>query len=232
MDALATFVGEAALISYNYSMPKQPTYLSMFILFICSLSAFAHAEDKVAVLVSAGDVGALEESMQSIEKQAVQTYEQLGYKVVIVGGVSKRGLPLTPESLDSTLSGLKGVKDLRLDFIGHGGLQPLPASVKYDGNEVAITSARRASGDSMLDPKQPGKVVWLAANESTADHGRNYYGHKAELLGFKPGSNPALSHRKIEQALDHFRAANPDANTTVNLLNCFSGAMAVWRKGL
>lgn len=196
---------------------------SLFFLFFASV---VHAQEKVAVVVSAGDLNSLEESLQSIEKQAIRTYEQLGFKVVLIGGAGRQGVPLSPESLNRTLGDLRNVKDLRLDFIGHGSLQPLPASMKYDGPEIRVSTERRESGNEMIDPSKPGKLVWLAANASSADSAQTYYSHKANLLGLRTQELPPISHRRVSEALAGFRAQNPDAVTTVNLLNCFSGAMA------
>jgi len=186
----------------------------------------SQAQEKVAVLVSTGDLGSLEDSFKNIETQAIRTYERLGFRVIIVGGVSQPGQPLSSESFKQTLSQLKDVKDLRVDFIGHGSLQPVPSSMKYDGPEIKVSNARRESGNEFLDPKRPGKLVWLAANNSSLDGSKNtHYANQAKLYGFYREMLP-LSHRRVAEALDSFRAQNPDAVTTVNLLNCFSGAMA------
>src|SRR5688572_2535833 len=108
-----------------------------------SISASPQSKEKVAVIVSAGDLDVLEDPMKEVERQAVRTYENLGYKVIIVGGVNRKHSELSPEVVRSTISGLKGVKDLRLDFIGHGGIAKLPAQGPGPAG-ITVSSERRS----------------------------------------------------------------------------------------
>lgn len=196
------------------------------IAFALLLSLVVHAQEneKVAVVVSAGDMASLEKSMKALELQAFETYGKLGFKVILIGGVGKTGRPLTSQVLRETLGSLKGVKDLRLDFIGHGNIG---SSAKSDDRDIPI-SAERA--ESSFEPKSiegAKKVVWYAANAQNLDQGAMYYGRKAEFwLGNKVAFEAPITHREVEAALAQFRKASPDGVTTVNLLNCFSGALA------
>lgn len=192
-------------------------------LIACLTARNSYAQEKVAVIVSAGDLAQLENSMKSLERQARKTYEELGYKVILLGGADKKGANLSPEVLKRTLGGLKGVKDLRFDFIGHGALVPVPEN-KFKGEEVSVSPERRANGHEFISPDKKGKMVWYAANSSTAD--QLYYGQKAAMFGYIPEELPPISHENVKESLAEFRAKNPEALTTMNLLNCFSGAMA------
>ncbi|MBL7687748.1 MAG: hypothetical protein JNJ49_06915, partial [Bdellovibrionaceae bacterium] len=78
----------------------------------------AAEQTKTAVIVSAGDLASLENSMKQLEKQGIEAYQKLGFKVILIGGVERGGKPLTPQSLIETLGSLRGVQDLRVDFIG------------------------------------------------------------------------------------------------------------------
>lgn len=191
-------------------------------LFSADLANAQAPTPKVAVIVSSGDLGQLEDSMKSVETRAIQTYEKLGFKVIVIGGVNKTGKMLSPEVFQQTLAELKGVSDLRLDFIGHGGL----AKVKDDYPAKALTMSRERMQNTIdpIDPEKPGKLVWVASNSQTADV--QYFGQKALELGGKPLAAKPIDHEQIVRALDKFHRNNPDTVATLNLLNCFSGAIA------
>ena len=193
--------------------------------------ASALASERVAVIVSSGDTsGALDESMKDLETKAIQTYEHLGFKVVIVGGANKKISEVTPERLSQTLGNLKGVTDLRLDFLGHGGIGPIADSAKLgaaDQNLPAlnITPARRAQmGSAEREAIGNKPVFWTALDLTTADSGAG--GHYSSLFGETITHPKLLTTDSIKLALQQFRAANPSSATTVNLLNCYSGSVA------
>ncbi|MGE3975289.1 MAG: hypothetical protein AB7F59_12260 [Bdellovibrionales bacterium] len=194
-------------------------YIAFFVsMLFCQ---FAVSQEKVAVIVSAGDLRMLEDAMGALEKQAAKVYSDLGFKVILVGGVATKGVDLSPEVLRETLSNLKNVKDLRLDFIGHGNL--IPSRNKLIVDPIQMSEERRAIGFDNLNADK-NKLVWVASNSSTAD--QMYYGDKAKTFGFAPSELKPITHNDVKSALAMFREKNSSGITTINLLNCFSGALA------
>lgn len=190
-----------------------------------SAPEIAHANSpskKVAVIVSAGDLAALEDSMKVLEKQAMESYERLGFKVILVGGIQKTGKKLSANVLHETLAELRGVEDLRLDFIGHGTIANVPD--KHTKNGIPLSEERRKAAFNNNELKPGAKTAWFAANLQSADS--KYYGNKAQAFGIELVPTGAISHEEVQTALTGFRANNPSGTTTINLLNCFSGALA------
>lgn len=206
-------------------MPNYRSRILIFIAFTFLIASVSFAQSqnaKVAVIVSGGDMGSLEESLQALEKQATETYERLGFKVIVVGGVNKAGLPLTAESLKKTLGELKDVKDLRLDFLGHGGVAKVPNA--YPATAVPFSKAREKNSFAASELAKDGKLVWFAGNYLSAD--QRYYGEKANALGGAVTTVKPIHQDNVAESLAEFHKKNPDGIATVNLLNCFSGSVA------
>lgn|GEM_PF-3208546 len=219
-------------------MVSHPFRLLIFaVASICILTALpvltnaANSGDRVAVVVSSGDTGgALDESMKDLEKKAIQTYERLGFKVIVVGGANKKVSDLGADSLTRTLASLKGVKDLRLDFLGHGGIGPIPDGAKLGAASqklpaLNISTARRAQMDRDAREAISDKpAFWTALDLTSADSGSG--GHYSSLFGEIPTAPKLITTDSIKDALRQFRNNNSSSTATVNLLNCYSGSVA------
>lgn len=193
----------------------------LFYLFFFQPLAFA--QEKVAVIVSSGDLEGLEAPMKALENQAMKTYSDLGYRVVLLGGVDQKGFNLTTDNFKKTLAGFRDVKDLRLDFIGHGALASDPG--KKDARpSIAISEERRAMVSEVL-PTSNEPMSWYATNRLTLDQ-RDDYRTKSEMFGYSPVKQDSISQNDIKEGLQEFRTNNAEAKTTMNLVNCFSGALA------
>lgn len=200
---------------------------SLAVLFITSLNALAVLASsdsaptpRVAVLISGGDFGALEKSFQALERKAKETYEKHGFKVIIIGGANPASLPFTGHALQQALTSVRGVQDLRLDFIGHGGMFPASGS---NVDAIAISKTRRSNAYGVVQSMGNRPLMWVAGDSHQAG---GKYEARAGVLGFSPRGRNDITHTDIAKALQAFQQKNPDGIAILNLVNCFSGAVA------
>lgn len=210
-------------------------YLGLTVTFLTSVYALAIPEHcdrpesdndpycwqgKLAVLVIGADnYGTINQATKELERQAILAYTKLHFKIEILGGAQARKSAITKADLQSVLKGYSGVQDLRLDFIGHGGLTADPTYTR-GGSPVSISIARRSILDE--DVKKMPSFAWVADDSTSYD---NVHPELSMIFGIKSNAN-LLTQSQIRQVLAGFRHQNPQAITVLNFLNCYSGAVA------
>lgn len=99
----------------------------------------------LAVVVNSGDIGGLQNQMNKTTKMGADVYRDMGYDVIILSSADKDHPP-TSESLQRVLSEAKGYSDLKLDFIGHGGLAEIPENLSDRFPPLKFTEEQKKAG--------------------------------------------------------------------------------------
>lgn len=207
------------------ALMKMPLFLAA--LLWCTPGAFAQGQaqpqvssrDRVSVIFISGDLGHLNSTLDEIAKQAQTAHQSQGRRVVVLRG--RRDSPPTREDLSRALARLRNVRELHVDFIGHGDLIPTRDQdprrfppVLLGPNET-LEPRLRPPPDRTFSAVRPNPLVpgqsRLEGLDVRLDGSNN-----RELLGVGD----------IQAALDRFDSLNPAAQVQINLLNCHSGAVA------
>jgi hypothetical protein len=191
-------------------------YIILVFLFYI-LVATIDASEKVAIIVVGDDSFAARGVPEALQKQAIRAYVQLGYEVLLVGGTQTDSTPISRDEIFLALKKVKGAKDIRLDFIGHGSLVSGP---KDTSETITIRPERRAGLKNPENKNNP-NLLWSVSDVSLDSD----FSELSAPLGIK-SSKGALSSKEIKDLLSDFKKTNPDSNVTLNLLNCHSGALA------
>jgi hypothetical protein len=200
--------------------------LQFFLIFIQLVYASNEATDKVAVIVESGDIGGLQSQMDDTTALGQKIYSESGYRVIVLSTRDPQHRP-TGEQLIKTLAELHNIKDLRLDFIGHGGLATVPNILQKRFPPIQFTDGQKQSGYSLypIDLWSNKNVAWFAPNSGDSDDflalndPLDHSAAKQRLIRNSIGVGDILA------AIGAFQKDNPDSLTTGHALNCFSGAV-------
>lgn len=188
--------------------------------------SIGYAQEKVAVIVSSGDSAMLRDVLEDLQARAEGAYKRRGFKVIVLGGAKHSRVPLTAQEFREALISLREVKDLRLDFMGHGQTVTIEKKL-FSGPGLHLTADRHRFGfEGIGTTGSDKKYIWQIPLHQQADE--FFFKGLARTLGLEVPvqDEEFIYHTTIASALTSFRANNPAAITTINLVNCASGALA------
>ncbi len=201
------------------------------LLIVASLFAgiFAYSDDtgseqKVAIVIMHGDLDprGLDKAMSDLENEARETYKKLGFKTIVLGGQEYSRNPPNAITLNKIISGLNGVKDLRVDFIGHGGVMPTDTSIEVRYPDIILSRERRKWMELPLNTFE--RPAFFAADDSDAAsraHWLNLTGLGERFQGDMLKNSIGVGDMKA--SLSNFRNNNSNGIATLSFLNCYSG---------
>ena len=197
-------------------MKQDKLMFASLISFMLLFSWNVYSADRVAILVVSDDTFILRGVPKALQEQATEVYEKQGFKVIIVGGTSLEANPINQNTFTQALAQAKNAQDLRIDFIGHGSIVEASTRIK---NPLTLTKNRLQSIEKVKT--QEPLLAW-----QVVDANLDLDFKEISLPLGLPKSDESLNHSEIKEALVNYQIKNPNSHVTINLLNCFSGALA------
>lgn len=197
-------------------------------IFMSILMIFAQKVDAkgVAVIVNSGDVGGLQTQMDKTAKIGRDTYEKVGYDVIVLSASDLKNSP-NGENLRKVLGDLKGYNDLKIDFIGHGGLTEIPKELTNRFLPLQLTEEQKIAGYNGYDKDLWHKknIGWYAVNSQDGELLLKSRDPMEQSDVMDELIRNSIGVGDIRDGLEQFQKNNNSAHTTIHALNCFSGAI-------
>lgn len=189
-----------------------------------TLSTPFSASERVAVILSGGGIEEAGDAMVFAETEAlaIEAYERQGYRVVLLGGVRRPGLPFSYQSFVRVLSDLGPTEDLRIDILAHGTLMDFYPQFSDDPDldpdsqtELHISPERRMNFQPDMAYLLDRRLMWMAA-----DYTRSTARTDSEK------EVPGITHFGVMDGINEFQRTHPEARVEMHVISCFGGALA------